>query len=90
MRGRVTRLTGAALQAKVTAEARRMLAEAYGLPMDEYTSEAGQYPGYGYDGEIPTLWVAFKRRSNGREVRIDDIYPTDNGEIDQYSGPELR
>jgi hypothetical protein len=30
------RLTGAALQAKVTAEVRRMLADDYGLPMDEY------------------------------------------------------
>lgn len=87
---RMKRLTGAALYRKVEAELRRGLTEDYGLPMDEYTGEVGQYPGYGYDGEIPTLWAVFTRRGNNREIRLDNIYPTDNGELDQYSTPELR
>jgi hypothetical protein len=84
------RLTGAALYAKVTAELRKMLADDYGLPMDEYTAEVGQYAPAGYDGEIPNLYAVFKRRDHQAEIIINDIFPSDDGELDQYSAPELR
>jgi hypothetical protein len=84
------RLTGAALYAKVEAELRRMLADDYGLPMGEYTGEVGQYAPTGYDGEITNLYAVFKRRDHQAEIIINDIFPSDDSELHQYSAPELR
>jgi len=83
------RLTGAALQAKVTAELRKMLAEDYGLPMGDYTADvradAARYP-----GEIPNLYAVFTHKRNHARIMIDNIFTRDNGELDQMSAPELR
>ena len=37
----------------------------------------------------PILFVTFRQRETGGIIQIDNIFPGDNGSLDQYSMPTL-
>jgi hypothetical protein len=77
------RLTGAALNARVAANCRQVLAEDYGLPMSDYdVSDVDSYS-IGSDMQ-PILEVTFKHRKTGCEVQVTSIHPTDDGSLGTY------
>ena len=81
-------MSGAALYETVKAQCRVILGEDYGIPVDEYRIVMQDVTSLGSDMQ-PILAVTFTRKSNGREIVFSNIYPADDGEILQYSPPEM-
>ncbi len=77
------RLSGAALNASLVRQARTMLVESYGLPMDEYDAEVHRVP-LEYAGQDTLSGIVFTRRSTGAEVRIEGPVVADDGELLQF------
>jgi hypothetical protein len=77
------RLTGAALNAKVTANVRDMLAKDYGLPMELYTTKMCDQYSIGSDMQ-PIMQLVFEHMKTGAEININDIYPGDDGQLNQF------
>jgi len=82
------RLTGAVLNAAVIRHLREELT-AYGLPMDEYAGRVAHRHSIGSDMQ-PILAVEFTRKSNGALISFDNVFPADDGSINQRDMPTLQ